>query len=156
MQLCFQPCSAFRCLQYSNFLELQETESHYITNLTWLACAGTNWKRVSYFSPSDHSWLCYRREIHWPTIQVWYRIAGNFREHKFSRESPTNTPGKKFRDFYFRDKVTISDHTPYNFPHSNGDPQHEFQRQNDSKTLARLSKCVGRCRQRTAMPKGGS
>ena len=36
---------------------------------------------------------------------------------KFSRaqsfcESPTNTPGKKFCDFYFRDKVTISDHTP--------------------------------------------
>ena len=85
-----------------------------------------------------------------------YRIAGNFREHKFSRESPTNTPGKKFRDFYFRDKVTISDHTPYNFPHGNGDPQRVFQRQNDSKTLARLSKRVGRCRGRTAMPKEGS
>ena len=74
-----------------------------------------------------------------------YRIAGNFREHKFSRESPTNTPGKKFRDFYFRDKITISDHTPYNFPHGNGDPQRVFQRQNDSKTLARLSKRVGHC-----------
>ena len=83
-----------------------------------------------------------------------YRIAGNFREHKFSRI--TNTPGKKFRDFYFRDKVTISDHTPYNFPHGNGDPQRVFQRQNDSKMLARLSKCVGRCRRRTALPKGGS
>ena len=35
------------------------------------------------------------------------------------RESPTNTPGKKFRDFYFRDKVMISDHPPYNFPHGN-------------------------------------
>ena len=54
-------------------------------------------------------------------------------------------PGKKFRDFYFRDKVTIPDHTPYNFPHGNGDPQRVFQRQNDSKTLARLSKHVGRC-----------
>ena len=58
--------------------------------------------------------------------------------------------------FYFRDKVTLSDHTPYNFPHGNGDPQRVFQRQNDSKTLARLSKRVGRCRGRTAMPKGGS
>ena len=79
---------------------------------------------------------------------------------KFSRAqifaNHQQTPGRKFRDFYFRDKVTISDHTSYNFPHANGDPQHEFQRQNDSKTLARLSKCVGRCRQRTAMPKGGS
>ena len=36
-----------------------------------------------------------------------YGIVRNF------RESPTNTPGRKFRDFYFRDKVTISDHTPY-------------------------------------------
>ena len=32
----------------------------------------------------------------------------------------------------------ISDHTPYNFPHGNGDPLHVFQHQNDSKTLARL------------------
>ena len=36
---------------------------------------------------------------------------------------------KKIRDFYFRDKVTISDHTPYNFPHGNGDPQCVFQPQ---------------------------
>ena len=28
---------------------------------------------------------------------------------------------KKFRDFYFCDKVTIFDHIPYNFPHVNGD-----------------------------------
>ena len=72
------------------------------------------------------------------------------------RESPTNTPGKKFRDFYFRDKIMISDHTPYNFPHGNGDLQHVFHRQNDSRTLARLSKRVGCCRRRTAMPKGAS
>ena len=39
----------------------------------------------------------------------------------------------------------ISDHTPYNFPHGNGDPQRVFQRQNNIKTLARLSKRVGRC-----------
>ena len=30
-------------------------------------------------------------------------------------------PGK---NFYFCDKITMSDHTPYNFPHGNGDPQH--------------------------------
>ena len=86
--------------------------------------------------------------------QVEYRIAGNFREHKFSRITNKHAPGKKFRDFYFRDKVTISDHTPYNFPHVNGDLQRVFQRQNDSKTLA--YKRVSRCRQRTAMSKGGS
>ena len=74
---------------------------------------------------------------------------------KFSR-IPTNTPGKKFLDFYFRDKVTVSDHTSYNFPHGNGDPQRVFQCQNDSKTLVRLSKRVRRCWRRTAMPKGGS
>ena len=72
-----------------------------------------------------------------------------------SRESPTNTPGKNFAIFISRQGHDIR-HTPYNFPHANGDPQREFQRQNDSKTLARLSKCVGRCQQRNAMPKGGS
>ena len=86
---------------------------------------------------------------------VWYRIAGNFCECKFSRITNKHAR-KKFRDFYFRDKVTVSDHTPYNFPHGNGDPQRVFQCQNDSKTLARLSKRVGCCRRRTAMPKGGS
>ena len=42
------------------------------------------------------------------------------------RESPTNMPGKKILDFFFHDKVTISDHTPYNFLHENGDPQFVF------------------------------
>ena len=84
-----------------------------------------------------------------------YRIAGNFREHKFSRITDKHVR-KKIRDFYFHDKVTISDHTPYNLPHGNGDPQRVFQRQNDSETLVRLSKHVGRCRRRTAMPEGGS
>ena len=90
-------------------------------------------------------------------LKIIYRIAGNFREHKFSRITNKHARKKKIRDFYFRDKVTISDHTPHNFPHGNGDPQRVFQRQNNSKTLARLSKLVGRCRRRlTAMPKGGS
>ena len=71
-------------------------------------------------------------------------------------ESLTNTPGKQFCDFYFHNKVTISDHTPYNFPHGSGDPQHVFQHLHDSKMLACLSKCVGRCQRKTAMPKGGS
>ena len=52
--------------------------------------------------------------------------------------------------------VTISDHTPYNFLYVNGDLQCVFQRQNDGKTLACLSKRVSRCWQRTAMRKGGS
>ena len=72
------------------------------------------------------------------------------------RESLTNTPGKKFLDFYFCDKVTISDHTPYNFPHVNGDLQRVFQRQNDSKTLACLSKRVGRCRQKLPCRREGA
>ena len=42
-----------------------------------------------------------------------YRIAGNFREHKFSQI--TNTPAKIFRDFQFRDKVTIHDYAHYYF-----------------------------------------
>ena len=51
---------------------------------------------------------------------------------------------------------TISDHTPYNFPHGNGDPQRVFQRQNDSKTLARLSKRIGRCRRRIYQREGAN
>ena len=81
--------------------------------------------------------------------------SGKFSRAQFSRITNKHAR-KKFPDFYFRDKVTISDHTPYNFPRGNGDPQRVFQRQNDSKTLARLSKRVGRCRGRTAMPKKGS
>ena len=87
---------------------------------------------------------CVRERIRKYWRHLKYRIAGNFREHKFSRIANKHAR-KKFRDFYFRDKVTISDHTPYNFPHGNGDPQRVFQRQNDSKTLARLSKRVGCC-----------
>ena len=37
----------------------------------------------------------------------------------------------------------VSDHTPYNFPHGNGDPQRVFQCQNDSKTLARYQSVSG-------------
>ena len=50
---------------------------------------------------------------------------------------PTNTPGKT-RNYEFRDKIAISDHTAYNFPHGNGDPAKEFsvfRRRNDSKRL---------------------
>ena len=44
------------------------------------------------------------------------------------RESLTNTPGINFGIFFVHNKITMSDHTPYNFPHENGDPQHVFQR----------------------------
>ena len=87
--------------------------------------------------------------------QIKYRIAGNFRKHKFSRITNQHAR-KKFRDFYFRNKVMISDHTPYNFPHVNGDLQRVFQRQNDSKTLACLSKRVGRCRQKLPCRREGA
>ena len=92
------------------------------------------------------------------TVQSCYiPYSGKFsRAQIFARITNKHARKKISRDFYFRDKVTISDHTPYNFPHGNGDPQRVFQRQNDSKTLARLSKRVGRCRGRTAMPKEGS
>ena len=81
---------------------------------------------------------------------VEYHIAGNF------HESQTSTPGNKFGDFYFRDKVVISDHTRYNFLHGNGDPQRVFQHQNHSKKLACLSNRVSRCWRKTAMSKGGN
>ena len=81
---------------------------------------------------------------------VEYHIAGNF------HESQTNTPGNKFCDFYIRDKVVISDHTRYNFPYGNGDPQHVFQHQNHSKKLACLSNRISCCWRKTAMSKGGN
>ena len=43
-----------------------------------------------------------------------------FANHQQTRQE------KNFAIFIFRDKVTISDHTPYNFPHGNGDPQRVF------------------------------
>ena len=89
--------------------------------------------------PSPFGWDQRARQNH----NQRYRIWGNFREHKFLRI--TNMPGKKFCDFYFCDKITLSDYTPYNFPHV-------FQHQNDIKTLPCLSKHVGCCRKKTAMP----
>ena len=58
-------------------------------------------------------------------------------------------PEKKFCDFYFCDKITLSDHTPYNFPHV-------FQHQNDIKTLPCLSKRVGCCRKKLPCQREGS
>ena len=51
-------------------------------------------------------------------------------------------PDKVFCDFYFRDKVTMSDRTPYNFPHGNDDGHSvHFQRQNDSKISMLIKAC---------------
>jgi len=50
----------------------------------------------------------------------------------------------------------MSDHTPHNFSHETGDTRRVFQRRNDSKTLPRLSKRVGRCRRKITLPNGGS
>ena len=96
------------------------------TSRTWLGCS----------SPKSLATIL---NLWWERPSVSYRIAGNFCVHKFSRITNKHTR-KKFRDFYFRNKVTVSDHTPSNFPHGNSDPQRVFQCQNDSKTLARLSK----------------
>ena len=63
---------------------------------------------------------------------------------------------KNFAIFIFATKVTISDHTPYNFLHVNGDLQHVFQHQNDSKTLACLSKRVGHCQQNLPCQREGA
>ena len=65
-----------------------------------------------------------------------YRIAGNFREHKLSRV----TPRKKFRDFYFRVKVMMSDHT-YNSRIEMVTHCMYFQRQNDSKISTLVKAC---------------
>ena len=46
--------------------------------------------------------------------RVCYRIAANFCSQKFLRITNKHA-GKKFPDFSFHDKVTMSDHTLYNF-----------------------------------------
>ena len=84
--------------------------------------------------------------------QSYEKLAGNFRENKFLR-IPNKHARKKN---YFLDKVTMSDHTSHNFSHETGDTQRVFQRRNDSKTLPRLLKRVGRCRRKTALPNGGN
>ena len=59
--------------------------------------------------------------------------------------------------FIFTTRVTISDHTPYNFSHANGDLSMYFNiKTTHSKTLARLSKCVGCCQKKTAKRKEGA
>ena len=81
-----------------------------------------------------------------------YRIARSFLEHQFSRI----TNKEKIPCLLFCNKVAMSDHTAYNFPQGNDDPQHVFQCRNDSKVLLRLSKRVDHCRRKTAVIKGGS
>ena len=81
---------------------------------------------ISELSPQVHILECDRATFLVPSL----RNATGFEVYssevpysrKFSRaqifgESPKNTPEKKIRDYYFRDKVTIFDNTPYNFPH---------------------------------------
>ena len=86
-----------------------------------------------------------------------YCIARNFLEHQFSRITNTNKHArKKFHPFCFCNKVTMSDHTAYNFPQGNDDPQHVFQSRNDSKILLRLSKRVDHHQRKTAVINGGS
>ena len=59
--------------------------------------------------------------------------------------------------FIFTTRVTISDHTPYNFSHANGDLSMYFNiKTTHSKTLARLSKRVGCCQKKTAKRKEGA
>ena len=54
--------------------------------------------------------------LHNVTRSIYVPYSGKFLGHKF-RELPTHTVRKKnFCDFYFRDKVPMSDHTSYNFP----------------------------------------
>ena len=69
-------------------------------------------------------------------------------------KSPTNTPVKKLWQFLICNKVTISHHTPYNLRQGNGNPDMELSMYFNVKTIVlRLSKHVGRCRQRTTVPK---
>ena len=74
---------------------------------------------------------CPLREVLLYTILILQcKLPYSFHEQNFC-ESPTRQE-KNFAIF-FRDKVTISDHTPYNFQNGNGEPQRVFQCQNDSK-----------------------
>ena len=82
--------------------------------------------------------------------------SGKFSRAQIFANHQKTRQGKNFAIFIFATRSRLSDHTPYNFPHVNGDLQRVFQLQNDGKTLACLSKRVGCCWQRTAMPKGGS
>ena len=82
-----------------------------------------------------------------------YRTAENLREHKFSRITNKHARKKKIRNFYFRDKVTMSGHIPTvsrmemvtNGVYFNVETIVRF---------PRLSKRVGRRRQKTAIPIG--
>ena len=59
-----------------------------------------------------------------------------------------------WKQFLICNKVTISHHTSYNFRQGNGDPDMELSMYFNVKTMVlRLSKHVGRCRQRTTVPK---
>ena len=55
-------------------------------------------------------------------------------------KSPTNAPGKNFTIFISQ-QDTMSDHTPYNFPHGNVAHIVRFQRQNDSKISTLIKVC---------------
>ena len=82
--------------------------------------------------------------LHWVCISrkrlLYVPYSGKFSRAQIFTNHQQTRQEKKFHDFNFCDKVTISDHTPYNLPHENGDPQRVFQRQNDSKTLAHFIK----------------
>ena len=54
---------------------------------------------------------------------------------------------------YFCDNITMSDHTPYNFPHGNGEPQH-FNIKMISHHITMLIKPCQLLSQKTTMPKG--
>ena len=53
-----------------------------------------------------------------------------------ANKSPPNTPGQIDCDFSFRDKVTISDHIPYNFTRGNDDSARKL-RYFNAKTIER-------------------
>ena len=94
------------------------------------------------------SWLVYTLDH----ALVIYRIAGNFREHKFLQITNKHAGGKILQ-FFFSRQVATSDHTPYNFPHGNVAHIVCFQLE----TIVRFP-CLA-CRSlslQSCMPEGGS
>ena len=71
----------------------------------------------------------------------------NFHKHKFVTHQQTRQE-KKFPIFNFETRSRY-DNTPYKFTHGNGYPARKF----SVYLNVRMSHCVGRCQQRTAMSK---
>ena len=121
------------------------TGSYYFQNHMWcvvctIACSNIIWQSLV--------------EIEHCSITYFdYRIAGNFRVHKFSRITNKHVR-KKIRFFFIFATKSRYLTTPPTIFRMEMVILSMYVNIKTSKILARLSKRVGHCRWRTAMPKG--